>query len=674
MAATKDYADTFGSLVELAKRSHDAHLLQQLRSAGIRSLSDVQRLSTSTPQGVDPPLWRRIVISAGLKPPDIVAPTPSSTSPHLDAYSENFQGVVNWLRDRSILGITETVKSCGVKRPLDLLEKAEEISRSSSGAPRQIFQTAIREADTVSTPQTATTRTDFPTVKSTTRGSIAAALEAATTPSRRAALTEFEEAKFANSSKNARDALWRTWIKISAAWNLEPLPLTSDLVNKIGASLKRGGYRSAGNYFSRAREEHLKLTGLPVPESVNQAIRYAIRAVERGALADRPKEAFELEAFAVSCTQPVMPAIAETGTGGPRTCTPGSARSTQESDYPSSSEFARTFTVVGCWWMTREIEIAAAKKCDVEIRHSDRTVRWRLPSSKADQEGRGVVRSHGCACNRIPSPSFSAHNYDVSRICPYHLMKAHLLAIEKADPMSPLFPSQSLQFLTKDESVQLIRGAVTEIFGPSIELERIERLGGHSLRVSGAQAMARSGIDVVVIQLMGRWGSSTVLRYIQEAPLERSHLIAASFARSCTHSNLDTSEEPLVLARTPCGEAEDKPATDNILAITDDPTTPPCHLAATCTEAETVLFAPSDDLVQNVRTNVTHRSCGPLIGDSNTWSLRCGWKFTRSQPGYAILPRGSKVANRCPRCFRNDQKKDSPDRSDSSSSSSDSDS
>ncbi len=35
---------------------------------------------------------------------------------------------------------------------------------------------------------------------------------------------------------------------------------------------ERGGHRSAGNYFSRAREEHLMLTGLPVPESVNQAI------------------------------------------------------------------------------------------------------------------------------------------------------------------------------------------------------------------------------------------------------------------------------------------------------------------------------------------------------------------------------------------------------------------
>ena len=45
------------------------------------------------------------------------------------------------------------------------------------------------------------------------------------------------------------------------------------------------------------------------------------------------------------------------------------------------------------------------------------------------------------------------------------------------------------------------------------------RFGGHSLRVTGARTLAALGIDIVLIQLMARWSSDVVLRYVAEAPL-----------------------------------------------------------------------------------------------------------------------------------------------------------
>eukprot|EP00971_Amphidinium_carterae_P249919 4960744-Amphidinium_carterae.1 len=39
----------------------------------------------------------------------------------------------------------------------------------------------------------------------------------------------------------------------------------------------------------------------------------------------------------------------------------------------------------------------------------------------------------------------------------------------------------------------------------------VARFSGHSLRVEGAQMMSRSGMDVSLICLFGRWGSSAVL-------------------------------------------------------------------------------------------------------------------------------------------------------------------
>ena len=49
---------------------------------------------------------------------------------------------------------------------------------------------------------------------------------------------------------------------------------------------------------------------------------------------------------------------------------------------------------------------------------------------------------------------------------------------------------------------------------------------GHAARVSGARRMARAGIKLWQIQLFARWGSSAILRYVREAPLEKSHRLA----------------------------------------------------------------------------------------------------------------------------------------------------
>ena len=44
-------------------------------------------------------------------------------------------------------------------------------------------------------------------------------------------------------------------------------------------------------------------------------------------------------------------------------------------------------------------------------------------------------------------------------------------------------------------------------------------MSGHSARVEGAQAMARAGLELPVIQLFGRWGSDAVMGYVRDALL-----------------------------------------------------------------------------------------------------------------------------------------------------------
>ena len=63
---------------------------------------------------------------------------------------------------------------------------------------------------------------------------------------------------------------------------------------------------------------------------------------------------------------------------------------------------------------------------------------------------------------------------------------------------------------------------IAELLGePLVDVQGIRRFGGHTLRVTGARTLAGMGIDLMLIQLMARWSSDVVLRYVAEAPLAK---------------------------------------------------------------------------------------------------------------------------------------------------------
>ena len=55
------------------------------------------------------------------------------------------------------------------------------------------------------------------------------------------------------------------------------------------------------------------------------------------------------------------------------------------------------------------------------------------------------------------------------------------------------------------------------------------------MRVAGAQFFARRGIELFMIQLYARWGSSAVLRYVKDAPLKTQAKVAGKLAASMRH-------------------------------------------------------------------------------------------------------------------------------------------
>ena len=55
---------------------------------------------------------------------------------------------------------------------------------------------------------------------------------------------------------------------------------------------------------------------------------------------------------------------------------------------------------------------------------------------------------------------------------------------------------------------------------PDWLVKRAASITGHSLRVTGARYLTRLGLDVLSVQLLGRWGSNVIAQYIGEVPIE----------------------------------------------------------------------------------------------------------------------------------------------------------
>ena len=88
-------------------------------------------------------------------------------------------------------------------------------------------------------------------------------------------------------------------------------------------------------------------------------------------------------------------------------------------------------------------------------------------------------------------------------------------------PSTPLFPTEFGGTVTKEAMVSTIEAVAARVGLPIKDAGGYRLWGGHSLRVTGPQWLASQGISVANIQLLARWNSDIVLRYVPEVPLAR---------------------------------------------------------------------------------------------------------------------------------------------------------
>ena len=177
----------------------------------------------------------------------------------------------------------------------------------------------------------------------------------------------------------------------------------------------------------------------------------------------------------------------------------------------------RDMVVLGLWLMLREAEMANAKALDLQL--TGREVTITIPLHKTDQRGQMTQRCLSCTCG-----------VRVHGMCVWHAAERHILRVDShprrgTGATFPLFPTEEGLTASKQRLIDAFRCVIRQT---GAELERpgpngtpMQRFHGHCLRVSGAQMLTAAGVELSLVQLLGRWTSSAIQRYTQDSALVR---------------------------------------------------------------------------------------------------------------------------------------------------------
>ena len=507
------------------------------------------------------------------------------------------------------------------------------------------------------------TRRDTPTLYVPKRAAKSAVIETASNP---VLLAEAKQRMFADiHSHNSLGPLnsyanaWQTFHDAAFNTNLEPnspewtdmIPLTIDKIFTVASLFKVGQYKSYCNYLQAVKEIHLR--DHEWSTRLAKAAKDSIRSVSRGLGPAKQAAAFDLnKVFTLPDT--VEPLVLH----GPI--------------------LAINMTIIGSFFILREIEISLALARSVTVDYTTQRICWNLPASKTDPKGLGKTRSWGCTCNGF-----------LNTPCPFHAAAKRmeclheLFAIDGELPADLPFCPQIDGSVVDKENVVRTFEHIAKLLGLAIRSPDDQRLwGGHSLRVTGAQHLAELGVELVVIALLARWASAIVLRYAAEAPLlnitdtYKQKMQAFKLQSFITQVRQEMQEERDTMKRLHIDYVE---AIKQEMELSKPQETPRSTQEKTDSERCIPSTATHPTHVINDETNVIHKAwiC-EISAQPITWSTRCGWKFGCSihTPLFG-MPTSYPWRNICKKCLPDERSSyqdeqlgnDSPSSASSSSSS-----
>lgn len=197
---------------------------------------------------------------------------------------------------------------------------------------------------------------------------------------------------------------------------------------------------------------------------------------------------------------------------------------------------------------------------------------------------------------------------------------------------NPLFPTYTGAQVSKEQLVRAWQNNLNP------------RMSGHSARRSGAMMYTRKGLGIYDISFLGRWKSSAVLRYIEDAleemPLNRARATDRATAVSKevlpVQANIDEVKQEKKRKRSEQPH-EVRPEPENI--ANHMPLEPPID--------KSQLFAVSTSAKGKVRHTVANAGWGiPL----DKWKTTCGWPFARYHVRVELTKYKTGKAKECMKC------------------------
>jgi hypothetical protein len=352
----------------------------------------------------------------------------------------------------------------------------------------------------VQAPATEGPRRDVPVVRNVRRGSFNDAAASLALNGADYILEELLVDRHARSSVAAKASWINTWRRfhvLAFAESRPPvpmLPVTPQTLVVVASLFKSGGYRGFPNYLSAVKALHIE-AGHSWDQLLTHTGGWATRSVLRGIGPARQSCSFWFDELCKlpSSTAPLV-------SGGPH------------------GPFA--FAKLASMFLLREVEAANTVASSWSFNHTTKELTWLLPSCKTDHLALGTRRTWGCLCD-VPG-----------LCCPYHVALDHWSWFVEAGFLSPgsdcpLFPATGGGAPTKAAVVSTFEALGTLLGQPLFSETGIRMFGGHTARVTGAQALAGVGVDINKIRILARRSGETILRYVADAPLKslRSDLL-----------------------------------------------------------------------------------------------------------------------------------------------------
>lgn len=503
---------------------------------------------------------------------------------------------------------------------------------------RQERDTAIRE------------RADLPMIQPFgRRASFTLALNAAQPNNRKRALDELDRDILARSSQPSQESRVRTYRALCAAWQVDPFPMTIESIRCAGASMKAGFYRSSNLYFQSAVNYQLRFLREPVHPLLRATIRDVNRSIKRGLGPSKLKEGFDVFSMAALID--------------PEDSSPFDALNVHH--------FADV-VIIGSWFMMREIEIAGAVSPHLSLHGLE--VQLALPVHKTSTDGNMTLRSLRCPCKVI-----------LHKLCPWHAAERHLIRLcarrdGRTQHRQPLVPAEDGRVLSKFRFIELLRNTLRAA-GISLTVAtedgpELHRFGGHALRVSGAMMLAGAGVPVQMVQMLGRWSSSAVERYVQASPMVAVPSIPGEVLRgdqrvmqpSSTRSAVLSVETPLAGSSSsgvgPPPTIIDSESLNTINNQMD-------QMKRALKALRGLVCKPQENFIVRPRSKVFH--VARIDEQSNipaVWQTQCGWSYGTRR--FFRVPAASDGYVKCKKCFPGEDSSPVPAIGNSSSEQSDS--